>query len=83
MLLRHGNLKCSVMAKHFSRDTLDSLPYQLSRELFTRGRSVSLMTGETLFRAGDEGDGCYWVENGLLKVTVAAPKGVERILAIL
>jgi CRP/FNR family cyclic AMP-dependent transcriptional regulator len=38
---------------------------------------------ETLFRAGDEGDGCYWVENGLLKVTVAAPKGVERILAIL
>ena len=32
---------------------------------------------------GDEGDGCYRVEEGLLKASVAAPNGGERILAIL
>ena len=31
---------------------------------------------------GDEGDGCYRVEEGLLKASVAAPNGGERILAI-
>jgi CRP-like cAMP-binding protein len=33
--------------------------------------------------AGDEGDGCYRVEEGLLKASIAAPAGGERILAIL
>jgi CRP-like cAMP-binding protein len=36
-----------------------------------------------LFTAGDPGDGCYRVENGLLKVSVISPSGGERILAIL
>jgi CRP/FNR family transcriptional regulator, cyclic AMP receptor protein len=36
-----------------------------------------------LFVAGDEGDGCYRVEEGLLKASIAAPAGGERILAIL
>ena len=33
--------------------------------------------------AGDEGDGCYRVEEGLLKANVAVAIGGERILAIL
>jgi len=33
--------------------------------------------------AGDEADGCYRVEEGLLKASIAAPAGGERILAIL
>ena len=33
--------------------------------------------------AGDEGDGCHRVEEGLLKASIAAPAGGERILAIL
>jgi CRP-like cAMP-binding protein len=37
---------------------------------------------QTLFLAGDAGDGCYRVEEGLLKVSVMAPTGGERILAI-
>src|SRR3974377_249263 len=32
---------------------------------------------------GGEGDGCYRVEEGLLKASVAGPNGGERILAIL
>ena len=38
---------------------------------------------QVLFLAGDPGDGCYHVEKGLLKVSVASHSGGERILAIL
>jgi CRP-like cAMP-binding protein len=61
---------------------LAALPLELSRGLFARGRTVSLVADQTLFLAGDEGDGCYRVEEGLLKASVAAPNGGERILAI-
>ena len=33
--------------------------------------------------AGDAGDGCYRLEQGLLKVVVSSPKGDERSIAIL
>ena len=36
-----------------------------------------------MFIAGDAGDGCYRVEEGLLKVSSLSPSGSERILAIL
>jgi CRP-like cAMP-binding protein len=36
-----------------------------------------------LFRAGDPGNGCYRVEDGLLKVTMVWSSGAERILAFL
>jgi len=36
-----------------------------------------------LFLVGDPGDGCYWVDEGLLKVHMMSPSGGDRILAIL
>ena len=66
------------------RDTLLTvLPEPLSAELFGKARSVMLARGQTLFRAGDACDGCYWINEGLLKVWVEAPSHRERILAIL
>jgi len=66
------------------RDTiLDALPFELSRAMFANGRKTSLAAEQTLFLAGDQGDGCYRVEDGLLKASVAAANGGERILAIL
>jgi CRP-like cAMP-binding protein len=62
---------------------LDALPAELSRRLFAKGHTLSLAADQTLFLAGDEGDGCYRVEDGLLKASVAAPNGGERILAIM
>src|SRR5271165_5476821 len=62
---------------------LAALPTELSRGLFAKGRMQTLAADQTLFMAGDEGDGCYRVEDGLLKASVAAPNGGERILAIL
>src|ERR1700737_4114800 len=57
---------------------LDALPSEVSRGLFAQGRSVSLDAEQTLFLAGDKGDGCYRVEEGPLKASVGAPNGSER-----
>ena len=62
---------------------LEALPTELSHGLFAKGRMQTLATDQTLFMIGDEGDGCYRVEDGLLKASVAAPNGGERILAVL
>jgi CRP/FNR family transcriptional regulator, cyclic AMP receptor protein len=62
---------------------LASLPTELAHGLFAKGRMQTLAADQTLFMAGDEGDGCYRIEEGLLKASVAAPNGGERILAVL
>src|ERR1700758_1277577 len=62
---------------------LATLPTELSPRLFAKARSLSLAASQTLFVAGDDGDGCYRVEEGLLKASVTVATGGERILAIL
>jgi CRP-like cAMP-binding protein len=57
-------------------------PETLAAKLFANARTVKLGADEVLFVAGDPGDGCYRVEQGLLKVSMIAPSGAERILAI-
>jgi CRP-like cAMP-binding protein len=61
---------------------LAALPAELSRGLFEKARTITLAADQMLFLAGDAGDGCYRVEDGLLKASVVAPGGSERILAI-
>jgi len=51
--------------------------------LFDQGRKVRLDADQMLFSAGDPGDGCYWVYDGLLKVHVISHSGSDRVLAIL
>ncbi|AMN38581.1 Crp/Fnr family transcriptional regulator [Rhodoplanes sp. Z2-YC6860] len=57
-------------------------PETLAAKLFANARQTKLAADEVLFVAGDPGDGCYRVEQGLLKVSMIAPSGAERILAI-
>jgi CRP/FNR family cyclic AMP-dependent transcriptional regulator len=59
------------------------LPNGLSEKLFCDAARRRLQAGEALFVAGDPGDGCYRLEQGLLKVVIASPQGDERILAML
>jgi CRP/FNR family transcriptional regulator, cyclic AMP receptor protein len=59
------------------------LPNPLSAQLFLNAATRRLQAGEALFVAGDPGDGCYRLEQGLLKVVIASPQGDERILAML
>jgi CRP-like cAMP-binding protein len=65
------------------QNLLSRLPEQLLTRLFDRATTVRLKTDEVLFLAGDTGDGCYRVEDGLLKVTMVSRAGKERILAFL
>jgi CRP/FNR family transcriptional regulator, cyclic AMP receptor protein len=62
---------------------LSALPTKLFSELFAKGRTVSLKAGQSLFLSGDPSDGCYRLDEGLLKVGIVTAGGGERILAIL
>jgi CRP/FNR family transcriptional regulator, cyclic AMP receptor protein len=66
-----------------NRSLLSGLPERISGELFEAAKAVWLRSDEVLFLAGDAGDGCYRVEDGLLKVTMLSRSGSERILAFL
>jgi CRP-like cAMP-binding protein len=59
------------------------LPENLLTRLFRSATTVRLKADETLFLVGDTGEGCYRVEDGLLKVTMISHTGKERILAFL
>ena len=62
---------------------LSGLPAPLSTKLFANTKLVRFAGGEILFRTGASDDGCYRVEDGLLKVTIVSGSGAERILAFL
>jgi CRP-like cAMP-binding protein len=62
---------------------LSELPEHLAVNLFASATPARLKTDQVLFMAGDAGDGCYRVEDGLLKVTMMSRAGNERILAFL
>jgi CRP/FNR family transcriptional regulator, cyclic AMP receptor protein len=62
---------------------LSELQGHLSADLFAGATLVRRAADEVLFVAGDAGNGCYRVEDGLVKVTMMSRAGVERILAIL
>ena len=70
------------MTGHLPANLLSIVPENLSARLFADARPTKLAADEVLFLAGDPGDGCYRVEQGLLKVSMIAASGAERILAI-
>ncbi len=66
-----------------SPSLLSALPEHLSTDLFKAATPSRLAADAVLFMAGDAGDGCYRVDEGLLKVTMLSRSGGERILAFL
>src|SRR5205807_218540 len=68
--------------KPHSADVLGDLPSELANGLFSKARDVALKGSQNLFGEGDDANGCYRLEHGLLKASVRAPNGNERILAI-
>jgi CRP-like cAMP-binding protein len=71
------------VSERAGKHLLSEVPAQISADLFGKARAVQLAADEVLFLEGDPGDGCYRVEQGLLKVSVISSTGGERILAIL
>ena len=68
------SVECSVWS---------GLPGDIASELLAKATPHSLKAGDPLFEAGDEGDGCYRLDKGVLKVSLRSPQGGERILAVL
>lgn len=68
---------------HIAPGLLSRLPEPFGTNLFAAAKPVKLDADEVLFLVGDAGDGCYLVEQGLLKVTMVSRTGNERILAFL
>jgi CRP/FNR family cyclic AMP-dependent transcriptional regulator len=62
---------------------LISEPEKLLAPLFRAAQLRHLNAGERLFAIGDPGDGCYRLDKGAVKVSIASPSGEERIIAIL
>ncbi len=59
------------------------VPWPVRRAFLSAARTVDLRVRETLFHAGDVGDGCYFVRDGVVKAAVVARDGQERLLAVL
>ncbi len=66
-----------------SHTLLAALPLEFSSRLLAGAPTTRLKKGEALFEIGATGDGCYWLNEGVLKVSVVSNQGAERILAIL
>ena len=62
---------------------LSRLPGRVLADVFANAKTVKLATNKALFHAGDPGNGCYRVDEGLLKVVMVSHTGSERILAFL
>ena len=76
------------MILHANRPSQSGIPSILEgvpafRHLLSTAKHVSLKEGDVLFRQGAPGDGCYWLEAGILSVSIASNKGDERVLAVL
>src|SRR3984957_10978932 len=61
---------------------LSGLPGHLATDLFTGAKPVRLKADEVLFLASDPGDGCYRIDDGLLKVSLMSRAGTERFRAL-
>lgn len=57
--------------------------FAVRRSLLSAARPLRLGVREVLFHAGDAGDGCYLLREGVVKASVVAKDGQERLLAVL
>src|SRR5262249_59617160 len=65
-----------------SSNILSALPDRLSSRLFARATARHLDAGETLFNIGDDGNGCYRLDRGVLKVNTVSEHGETLTLAV-
>ena len=79
----NGGLIASSKRTASKRPLLWGLPEHLSTNLFRGATPICLGVDQVLFHAGDAGDGCYRVDDGLLKVNMLSLSGKERILCFL
>ena len=75
-----GNCGAIRQASH---DSLKGLSPQCIARLLASAVTINLPERKTLIEAGSFPDGCYWLEAGLMKGTIATHLGDERIIELL
>jgi CRP-like cAMP-binding protein len=70
-------------SKAKKRPAAPLMPWGVRKSLLTAANEVNLKSREVLFHAGDGGDGCYFLREGVVKAAVVAKDGQERLLAVL
>lgn len=75
-----GNCRSVGAGGHSSFKTLSS---QCTNRLLASAMTINLPERKTLIEAGAVPDGCYWLEDGLIKGTIATHLGDERIIELL
>jgi CRP/FNR family transcriptional regulator, cyclic AMP receptor protein len=66
-----------------SHSALSVLPRQCATKLLNGALAISAKEGEVLVEGGTRVDGCYWLEKGVLKASIASHRGEERIIELL
>src|SRR5476651_2358632 len=66
-----------------AHNILAKLPQKYTHQFRLRGQHKVIEKGQILFEGGLLGDGCYWLDEGVVKVSVRSALGEERIVAIL
>ena len=66
-----------------TQGALLGLPRAFAARLLEKATTVILEEGQVLCERGDPGDGCYWLQQGVLKVVLRSPSGDQRIVAVL
>ena len=60
-----------------------AVAWPVRRALLSAARRLDLKVRDVLFHAGDPGEGCYLLRSGVVKASVIARDGQERLLAVL
>ena len=72
-----------AQGKSKKRAAAPVMPWGVRKSLLSAANEVGLKSREVLFHAGDAGDGCYFLRDGVVKAAVVAKDGQERLLAVL
>jgi CRP/FNR family transcriptional regulator len=84
--LKEKRLKASMVfsgGNANKNNLLGDLPPGLPEALLGRRRRVCLSQGEVLFEQGDDGNGCYWLQQGVVTVSASLANAQRRIIALL
>jgi CRP-like cAMP-binding protein len=68
---------------HGGGGALLDIPWHIRKAFRNFAHPISMRARDILFHAGDAGDGCYIVRRGVVKASVIAKDGQERLLAVL
>lgn len=71
------------MSRNTSQKKPPRMPWSVRRSLLSAANEIDLKSRQVLFHAEDPGDGCYFLREGVVKASVVAKDGQERLLAVM